>query len=186
MERTGNKLISFIGSLFRKRNFIDSQLQRIEEFDIHGILGDSLSKIVFRKYLGKKNEYGTKVILILWECYNMCDRMKLKILDLNDITMRKLSRVCPPYTEEGRLISHLKIYKDRNDVLRMNQVLDQIKITACGKIEECYTYKKFMHDIKTKRKNIRRIIGEIYEGLEDVKNELDDFLINLMGNSINV
>lgn len=186
MGQAGNKLISYIGGFFRRRNFIDSQLKRIEKFDVHEVLGDSLAKITFRKYLGKKHEYGTRIVLILWESYNMCDRIQGKTLELNEIIIKKLSRACPSYTEEGQLISHLKIYKIRNDEPRMNYVLDQIKLIICEKIKESYAYKMFMNDIKIKKKSIRKIVGEIHESLEDLKDDLDDFLINLMGNSINI
>lgn len=181
-----NKLISFIGGFFRKRNFVDYQLQRMEEFSIQEILKDSLARLTFRKYLGKKYEYGTKIILILWECYIMCEKIKWKVLELNDITMKKLSRACPAFTEEGQLMTHLKIYKERNDTERINIILDQIELAICERIEECYAHKMFIHDIKARKRGIREIVGEIYESLEDVKSEMDDFLLNLMGNSINV
>lgn len=180
VQMTSNRLMRFIGNLFRRNNFIKNQLYRIRKFSLTEILQDALAKITFKKYLKDKYLYGTEIILLFWQTYNMCDKLQWKTLDLSDKIVKKLERACPAYTEEGLLILQLKEYKKQNNEVMMTQVINEIKATMISRMEDCYACKVFMYDLRNGRKKIRQCIGEIYDMLEDVKDELNYFLMNLM------
>lgn len=175
-----NRVVRFIGKVYRRKNFINTEIRRIKQFALSDILQDSLARLTFKKYLRNKYNYGTKIILMIWETYNICSKIQLKALDLSDIIINKLQKACPEYTEEGFLVIQLKEYKRQENENMINQVLNDIKSALIVRMEDCYAYRMFIYDLREEREKVRQCIGEIHDMLEGVKDELSDFLMDIM------
>lgn len=174
--------INNIFNYFRRKRFVRTHVKRVTTSELSEIIYDPILKVALKNYLEKNHPYLNQIFLDYWECYNICSKLKWKMVDTKDENiMRKMRKACPIFTEESDILDKL-ITGDEE--INHYEATDKLKESILRRMEDCDGYRLFVNDAKNKKKEVIVCFENIFEILQSIKIEAKEMVLHMLGGTI--
>lgn len=160
-----NMFISFFVNIFAyidEKLYVRAEMNRLKSFSIDRILLVPTAKKLLRAYL-QADSFFVSEALILFECYNICNKMLTNTALLNDGELEsELYGFCPESWRQ-RLQDEFKFYHENGSLFKLQMALSYLRGQSLHNLEFSREFILFRRELKRGSGRIKLLLARIYK-----------------------